>query len=346
MADGNLLLERQLLRGTRWRRIAGAMLRALGRVPLSRDSAVKWAIVAAMILVDAVLFAAKGLEFPPSNALLPLVYIALLAVPAVYYYRRRELNFVLCLTTLILTIAFLPPFTLLMYATATLGRPLVDATLADCDRWLGVSVPAIRDWTLAHPAVQLIFDLAYGGLLYQLPLIVIVLGLRGERRRLENFVLQDMLAALITLSAFAFVPAAGPFAHYGYEPSADQSRYLEHFHGLRGGERRVVNLHDAEGLVTCPSFHTSEAILMALAFRGHRIWFAVFGTLNLLVAASTMTTGWHYFTDVLAGVAVALLAMGVVRWATPWRYASVAEFARIPAVRPPDFLRSQLRDQE
>ncbi|HUY32043.1 MAG TPA: phosphatase PAP2 family protein [Pirellulales bacterium] len=318
MADGNLVVPRQPSRAGELQRLGGRFRGVAGRLPLSRDSAVKWAIVAATVVADAVLCATQGLELPPREVVRPLVYIALLALPAIYYHRRREPKFVLCLTTLVLTIAFLPPFTLLMYATATFDRPLVDGALAGFDQWCGVSVPSIREWTHARPAVRLLFDLAYGTLLFQLPLIVIVLGLLGDRRRLEAFVLQDMLAGLCTLAVFAAIPAAGPFTHYGYEPSAEQTRYLNHFHGLRSGERRTVSLRDAEGLVTCPSFHTAEALLMAWAFRRHRALFALFGGLNLLVAVSTMTTGWHYFTDVLAGLAVGLLAMAVVHWASPW----------------------------
>jgi membrane-associated phospholipid phosphatase len=275
-----------------------------------------------MIAVDAVLSAVLGLEIAIADVVRPLVYMVLLSLPAIYYYRRREPKFVLCLTTLVLTIAFLPPFTFLMYATATFDRPLVDGALAGFDQWCGVSVPAIREWTHARPVLRLILELCYGTLLFQLPLIVIVLGLLGDRRRLEAFVLQDMLAALCTLSVFAVVPAAGPFTHYGYAPSVEQARYLDHFHGLRGGERRTVSLREAEGLVTCPSFHTAEALLMAWAFRRHRVLFALFGGLNLLVALSTMTTGWHYFADVLAGLAVGLLAIAAVHWATPWLHPS------------------------
>jgi len=318
MADGDLALSRESSRtGGLWR-IVGAARGATGSVPLSRDTAVKWAIVAAMLATDMVLSATLGLEISLADVVRPLVYIALLSLPAIYYYRRREPKFVLCLTTLVLTIAFLPPFTFLMYATATSGRPLVDGALAGFDQWCGVSVPAIRDWTHARPALRLILDLAYGTLLFQLPLIVIVLGLLGDRRRLEAFVLQDMIAALVTMAIFAVAPAAGPFTHYGYEPTAEQARYLDHFHGLRSGERRTVSLQDAEGLTTFPSFHTVEALLMAWAFRRHRSLFVLFGGLNLLVATSTMTTGWHYFADVLAGVAVGVLSIAVAHWVSPW----------------------------
>lgn len=290
------------------------------RARLSRDSALKWGIIAAIAFADAVLCACQGLRLVPGTITPPLVYLALLGVPAVYYYRRGEARFVLCLATLAQTIAFISSFTVLMYATATFARPLCDAQLAAFDRWCGVDVAAIRDWTNAHAAVRLVMDLAYGTLLFQLPVIVIVLGLLGDRRSLETFVLQDIVAGLLTVALFALVPADGPFSFHGFETSPDQAHYLQHFRALRSGEMRHVSLQDAAGLVTFPSFHAAEALLMGLAFRRRRGLFAAFGALNVLVALSTMTTGWHYFADLLAGLALGGASFWLVRACSPWIY--------------------------
>lgn len=297
-----------------------AVWRSLAWPAISRDSALKWGVIAAIAIVDVALCAWRGLKPAPGTLTPPIVYLSLLGLPAIYYYRRREERFVLCLATLAQTIAFIASFTVLMYALATFARPLCDAQLAAFDGACGVSVEAIREWTVAHPAVRLVMDAAYGTLLFQLPVIVIVLGLLGERRSLETFVLQDIVAALLTAAAFALLPADGPFSFYGYEAAPDQAHYLEHFRGLRSGEMRSVSLQDAAGLVTFPSFHAAEALLMALAFRRRRGWFAGFAALNVLVALSTMTTGWHYFADVVAGLAVGGLSVGIVAACSTWVY--------------------------
>jgi membrane-associated phospholipid phosphatase len=72
-----------------------------------------------------------------------------------------------------------------------------------------------------------------------------------------------------------------------------------------------VRLAATEGLITFPSFHVAWALLLTWAFRGRRWLFAAAVILNSLVVASTMTTGWHYFSDLLGGAAVALAAMAL-----------------------------------
>ncbi len=292
---------------------------------ISRDSALKWGVIGAIVVADVVLCARQGLTFAPQNLWLPACYLSLLGLPAYYYHRRREERFVLCLATLAQTIAFISSFTVLMYAVATFGRPLCDASLAAFDHGCGVSVPAVRDWANAHGAVRWLLDAAYGTLLFQLPAIVILLGLLGDRRSLETFVMQDIVAALLTVALFAALPADGPFSCYGYEPSPEQAHYLRHFQGLRSGELRQITLEGAAGLVTFPSFHTAEALLMALAFRRRRGLFVAFGALNAMVVLSTMTTGWHYFADVVAGALVAGISFWVVQLAAPWIYPAETE---------------------
>jgi membrane-associated phospholipid phosphatase len=290
------------------------------RASISRDAALKWGMIAGIVVVDVVLCVWRGLRPAPGTLTPPIVYLGLLGLPAVYYYRRREPRFVSCLAALTQTIAFIASFTFLMYALATFALPLCDARLAAFDGWLGVNVASVRQWAEDHAAVQSIMNLAYGALLFELPVIIIMSGLLGDRRPLETFVLQGIVAALLTAALFLAFPADGPFSFYGYEPSPDQAHYLQHFHGLRSGELRKVTLQEAAGLVTFPSFHVAEALLMALAFRHRRGLFAAFGSLNVLVALSTMTTGWHYFADVLAGLVVGGFSFWLVEACSPWIY--------------------------
>ena len=144
-------------------------------------------------------------------------------------------------------------------------------------------------------------------------LALVVVGLDSDARRMQRFVMQFMLAGLITTVVYIFFPCDAPYTAYGYELTPGQERFKVHFDALRGGAFPVVSLTNLEGLITFPSFHTSWALLVAWAFRHNRWLFPPMLILNLAVVASTVGAGWHYGSDVIGGSAVAVLAVLISR---------------------------------
>ena len=290
------------------------------RKSMNRDPCLKLVLIAATLATAFVLILHNGLRFPPADAIRPLSLCGLLALALWYYHRRGVTNFVVCLQSTLLLLAFSTSFTVLMYAAATLEQPLVDADLVRCDAALGVHLPTIVAWSDRHPQITGCLQWAYNSLLYQTPVVLLLIGLAGSQRNLEAFVLQFMIAAWITILIFMWAPALGPFSSYGYPTNAAQDRYLAHLESLRDGSRTVVSWRNAEGLITIPSFHTTWAILLALAFRDWKWLLPAAIVLNTCVVISTLTSGWHYATDVLAGGAVAAVSVALVAATTRWRY--------------------------
>lgn len=278
------------------------------RLRFSADALLKSAIIFLLLSAVGVVCRWRSLELPSGDVWSAVGLLGGLLGLAAYYRGRREQTFVLCLAALAQIVAFATGFVVLTYAVATFAMPLVDGRLAAFDAACGVNVPRIRQWAEDYPKLSVLLRFAYDTLLYQTAAVIGLLGLRGDRRRLESFVLAFMLAAVMALVLFTLMPANGPFVNYRFPASADQERFLEHFRSLREGSRILVSYRGAEGLITFPSFHVAWALLLTWAFRGHWRWFAAFAVLNSLVVVSTMTTGWHYFADVLGGAAVALAA--------------------------------------
>ena len=280
---------------------------------MSRDSRIKWTLIGLTVCAAGALIRVHNLEFPAADALSPLVIAALLGGAAGYYHRRGEESFVACLNALLHVTLYTACYSVLMYAAAALNRPLIDEWLVTSDALVRVHVPEIMEWAAAHPYVERGLQLVYNSLLLQTPLVIVVVGFSGDRKTLEEFVLQFMLGTWICLVVFCVWPAAGPFSVYGFEPNATQARYLEHLHSLRDGTRTLVTWRGAEGLITFPSFHTTWAMLLTWALRRRPWLFTLSLLVNSGVILATMTTGWHYFTDVLGG---GLLAMGVISLTT------------------------------
>jgi membrane-associated phospholipid phosphatase len=75
----------------------------------------------------------------------------------------------------------------------------------------------------------------------------------------------------------------------------------------------AFTLKEATGVITFPSFHAFFALVNIWAFRGHRRLFVPMAILNVAMVASTLSTGWHYVTDVLGSFLMAAAAIGLVK---------------------------------
>lgn len=287
---------------------------------MSRDTRLKLAIIAAAAVVATILVVALGMRFSLQQNLAAAGVVGALGPVALFYHYRQTPEFVLSLTAVMFLMVFTSCYTVLMYAAGALSFPLIDETLASIDAALGVHLPTIVVWAEGHPGLKRMLDFAYPSVFPQTLVLVVVLGFSAERRFLESFVLQFMLALSIAAIVFCFAPAEGPFATYGYEPSESQARYLEHLRTLRSGERTEVVLKESEGLITFPSFHTAWAILLVFAVRHRRRLLIPSILLNAAVVAATLTTGWHYFVDVIAGVVLAMLVIALTKRLEPWLY--------------------------
>ena len=252
-----------------------------------------------------------GLSFPIQDLITPGAVLSGLSLVAWYFHRRGCESFVATTTALMHLAAYSMCFATAMYGVAAIGRPLVDETCIAIDASCGVSLPAIVDWCQQHPRVAQWLTWVYATMAPQTALVIALLGLTNRTRELQTFMWQLMIASLVALVVFALFPAVGPFRAYGYNPAPDQVRYLAHFDALRSGERTLMTWRDAEGLITFPSFHTAWAVLLAFAVRRNRWVFGPALLLNLAVIVSTMTTGWHYFADVLSGTVTAAAAIGL-----------------------------------
>jgi membrane-associated phospholipid phosphatase len=248
------------------------------------------------------------LDLAPKVALLA----ALLAGAAFYRWRGEEKALNLIMTTFwAVLLGFLYVFP--MYSAARQPAGWSDAALARVDAALGVEVPDVLRVVGQYPAVDRLMRIAYDTLLLLMSLAVMVPPLCGDMRKSKEYVLGGFFAAAISVPVFAHCPALGPWVHYQFPPSPEQERCMKALVALKGDGWFVLHCREAEGLIACPSFHTILAILAALALRSvpYLRWPAA--ALASLIVVSTVTTGWHYVSDVLAGVLVAAASVAAAR---------------------------------
>jgi len=189
--------------------------------------------------------------------------------------------------------------------------PLVDHTLSRIDAVL-FQTQFVVMWMRKHPALHHVSELVYASLLPLLAAALILPIVRGSRSA-HRLLLAAVLSICITTLGFHFLPAAGPWTVQGYEPTRDQAITSEDVLALKSHPNGLPTALRTTGLVSFPSFHTILAMLCAFA-----LWPIPYVRWAGLVLAtgiviSTVTTGWHYGIDVIAGIAVALFCEGAAR---------------------------------
>jgi membrane-associated phospholipid phosphatase len=283
------------------------------------------ALIAVTALSAALLVGCSTLAFPPADAVEPALITLGLGIGAAIYRRRMVPQFEMALSALAIVTTFTAFYSVIMYAVGALSGPMTDDLLQRADAACGVHLPDIVAWTQQHPTLDRAFRWAYDSVMFQTAAVIILLSFTRDDRALRGYVIQFMLAAIITMGAFAFFPASGPCACFDYQIQPGLDGYVAHMHELKSGVRTIVTWRNAEGLVTFPSFHTTWAILLAWAVR--RKWglnlFAL--ALNVAVVASTLTLGLHYFVDVPGGAVIAIAAIALE--SRIWKWCEAAALA-------------------
>jgi hypothetical protein len=232
--------------------------------------------------------------------------------------RDPQVMFVLGGTAqIVLITAVMTPLT---YVAAATNLPMQDANLLAIDRALGLNWLAYVRFVDGHPALAAWLNYGYTMIRWPIFAIPVALVAMGRYRRVEEFTFAFGVALFATTIISALVPAIGVYQQIGLDPAAlthvSPGAYLAQLHDLpptREGLLRHLDLLDLGGIVTFPSFHAASAVLYVWALWPAR-WFRPLILLaNGIMLAATPANGGHYFIDIFAGIAIAMLAIAAAR---------------------------------
>lgn len=188
-----------------------------------------------------------------------------------------------------------------------------DALLARIDAALGIEVPDVLRLVEAVPVVGQILNVAYAMLIFMVMLAVIVPPMCNRMDKAKEYTIAALAAAVICIPLLAVFQAVGPWSVYHFDPSTDQVGYVRTMETLKSGVPFVLDLGNHDGLITFPSFHAVLAVLTGVALWPIRYLRWPSTALSVLIVLSTVSTGWHYITDVLGGLVIAAIALAVAR---------------------------------
>jgi membrane-associated phospholipid phosphatase len=182
------------------------------------------------------------------------------------------------------------------------GLPEADAALIRLDTWLfgGVNPNLWLEHLISRPmteymwAAYLSWFIAFQGTIYVLVLF------RSEAES-NDMVLATVLTLIAGYIGYVIVPAVGPVHAMKFTLDLDGG-------SVGAVTNRVV---DQFGIWrdAFPSIHSAVSmLLMVYAWRYLRRWAVPYTVLGVSILLSTVYLRWHYVTDVVAGITLALLS--------------------------------------
>lgn len=199
--------------------------------------------------------------------------------------------------------------TILSYVlTAASPFPLADSLFDRADIALGFDWLAWFNWIDQHPVIHNILILSYNSMIPQF-LIMIAVFSYASRKRLDELLVESILAIIIILPILYLLPSVGAFTSHGITGRGDWEIDI-----LRMRSHAVLVVVPREGIVTFPSYHTIMGVLFINMARGSRRLFYPLLLLNALLMVSVMSVGGHYLVDMIGGIALGFVALGAARY--------------------------------
>jgi hypothetical protein len=189
----------------------------------------------------------------------------------------------------------------LQYVAAAANLPLADDLLRRADAALGFDWAAYSAWVGNAERPGGALALAYWSPYFQMMVLFAAHAMRRDQDGNGEFIWCYAVSLLTVIGVSAFLPAIG------YEGMLGR-QHIDVFLAAREG-----TVSDVSGIVSFPSFHAAMGVLFIYSVRAILPLLVFSVPLNVLLICATPACGGHYLVDTIAGMAVALLAIALVR---------------------------------
>ncbi|WP_092090323.1 phosphatase PAP2 family protein [Bradyrhizobium brasilense] len=237
--------------------------------------------------------------------------------------------------------------TMLTYAAATVGRPLMDDQLLRADQLIGYDWRAYAGFFAGSGTMVRIVSEFYNSIFYLPNVVILALAIKKDVKTLEKFILAAIISLLLTIGIFALVPATTAWTHLHLSDTEISSfrnlplssdGWIDELIRIREGSLRSLRNFQGKGLIAFPSFHCAAALILIWA-SWNILWLRIPMTLvNLGMILATPIVGGHYVTDLIGGLVITIVSVILAGWLHTWMLRHVAvvrrgAWAMIPAVQ-------------
>lgn len=216
----------------------------------------------------------------------------------------------------ILTLTILLSFAslVLSYVGMRFNMPLADSILSSMDRHLGLSSIAVIEAVNQYPGLNVALAWSYDSFSWQLLCLPVLLYVFLSAKRAYQFLLAYAVLSTVSIIASIPFPARGAIMGQGFGPTTFayvNEDFVAALLQFRQSQNFSLSLDIASGIVTFPSLHAGVAVICAWATWPSRWLRWPSASLNTLMFVSAVTCGSHYFVDIFAGGAIAVLAASI-----------------------------------
>lgn len=187
----------------------------------------------------------------------------------------------------------------------------IDEAIIAFEQQFSIDLPGIIAWTKQHPIVDIILRCTYDTLPYQMCLIPLIILIHGQLKALQDYYFLLLGTTLISFTFYYFYPTTAPasildsslFSPYQLATGIKFTQLHQHI--------KPFTLEG--GLIAFPSCHTVWALCCTYLVRQWKAVFITLSMLNSILLCSCVLLGWHYLSDIIAGIFIVLIVYSGLR---------------------------------
>ena len=201
---------------------------------------------------------------------------------------------------------------LLLFAiTAVQYTPFkpIDSKILLVEHYVHLDLKSVMLWLNQSKSLKLITFIAYYSLLYQVILFPFIVIFSKKYDVIYQFYFLVLVSWLIGGIVYYFFPTTGPASMIDSPYFIEEQRAT----GLKFWQLHhyIQPLNSAGGLIAMPSYHVIWGWLCASLLRPWPIAFWLIFSIYIVMVASCVLLGWHYFLDVIGSIIVLLLSYAI-----------------------------------
>ncbi len=187
----------------------------------------------------------------------------------------------------------------------------IDKKIMQFESMFHINIIKLMQWTENYPSLKAILKVIYDSFPYQLSIIPLIVIISGRFYLLKDYYFLLLITTLIGFMFYYFFPTTAP-ASVINSPlfSSEQIATGYKFNQIH---RHIIPTTNEGGLIALPSFHTVWSICCLYLLKEWNDPFYILLIINSLLIVSCILLGWHYPVDVIAGLILAGLGIGLLR---------------------------------